>query len=157
MRCNFEESQQLARDNYQGLEQRVGAAESKLVGGIQRTLDKITNCDYQSQQVFSQKMENVASELLAAMQFSQNELAEVKQTLGSTSEEVHSIKEMCERPLATSAPQYRPPHFAAHVPGPAPPYEAAVPPRSLSLQSALPSEPSITISPDGRSLNIPLR
>ena len=52
MRCNFEESQQLARDNYHNMEQRLGAVESKLVGGIQKTLEKITNCDYQTNQSF---------------------------------------------------------------------------------------------------------
>ena len=125
------------------------------MGGIQKTLEKITNCDYQTNQSFSQKIESMGSEVLAALHFVQTELAEVKQTVGSTSEEVHSIREMCERPVPATAPQYRAPHFAAQIPGPAPPYEAAVS-ASLSLQSAIPAEPSITISPDGRSLHIPL-
>ena len=157
VRCNFEESQQLARDNYRNMEQRLGAVESKLVGGIQKTLEKITNCDYQTNQSFGQKIESMGSEVLAALHFVQTELAEVKQTVGSTAEEVHNIREMCERPVPATAPQYRAPHFAAQIPGPAPPYEAAVSARSLSLQSAIPAEPSITISPDGRSLHIPLR
>ncbi|OLP74270.1 hypothetical protein AK812_SmicGene46239, partial [Symbiodinium microadriaticum] len=63
--------------------------------------------------------------MLAALHFVQSELAEVKQTISSTIEEVHSIREMCERPLPASAPQYRAPHFAAQIPGPAPLYEAA--------------------------------
>ena len=96
----------------------------------------ITNCDYATNQAFNQKMEGIASEMLAALHFVQSELAEVKQTISSTIEEVHSIREMCERPLPASAPQYRAPHFAAQIPGPAPLYEAAVSARSLSLQSA---------------------
>ena len=157
MRGNFDETQQLARENYQNMEQRLGAVENKLVGGIQKTLEKITNCDYQTNQCFDKKIDNLGSEVLAALHFVQTELAEVKQSASTTSEEVRSIREMCERPVPAAAPQYRAPHFAAQLPGPAPSYEAAVSARSLSLQNAIPAEPSITISPDGRSLHIPLR
>ena len=157
MRANFDETQQLARENYHNLEQRLGAVENKLVGGIQKTLEKITNCDYQTNQSFDKKIDSLGSEVLAALHFVQTELAEVKQSASTTSEEVRSIREMCERPVPAAAPQYRAPHFAAPLPGPAPSYEAAVSARSLSLQNAIPAEPSITISPDGRSLHIPLR
>ena len=157
MRANFDETQQLARENYQNMEQRLGAVENKLVGGIQKTLEKITNCDYQTNQSFDKKIDSLGSEVLAALHFVQTELAEVKQSASTTSEEVRSIREMCERPVPAAAPQYRAPHFAAPLPGPAPSYEAAVSARSLSLQNAIPAEPSITISPDGRSLHIPLR
>ena len=157
MRGNFDESQQLSRDNYHNLEQRLGSVENRLVGGIQKTLEKITNCDYQTNQNVDKKIDSLGSEVLAALHFVQSELAEVKQSASTTSEEVRSIREMCERPMPAAAPQYRAPHFAAPLPGPAPSYEAAVSARSLSLQNAIPAEPSITISPDGRSLHIPLR
>ena len=157
MRGNFDETQQLARENHQNLEQRIGSVENRLVGGIQKTMEKITNCDYQSNQHHDQKIDSLGSEVLAALHFVQSELAEIKQTASTTSEEVRSIREMCERPVPAAAPQYRAPHFAAQLPGPAPPYEAGGAARSLSLQTAIPAEPSITISPDGRSLHIPLR
>ncbi|CAE7906558.1 unnamed protein product, partial [Symbiodinium sp. KB8] len=152
MRSNFDESQQLARENYHNLEQRLGSVENRLVGGIQKTLEKITNCDYQTNQNLDKKIDSLGSEVLAALHFVQSELAEAKQSASTTSEEVRSIREMCERPMPAAAPQYRAPHFAAPLPGPAPSYEAAVPARSLSLQNAIPAEPSITISPDGRKM-----
>ena len=57
-------------------------------------------------------------------------------------------------------PQYRAPAFGnPHDVPPAPGYGAHVRPRNVNLQQALPLPGSegITVSPDGRSLNIPLR
>ena len=104
VRGNFEDTQQLARENYHNMEQRLGAVENKLVGGIQKTLEKITNCDYQTNQSFDKKIDSLGSELLAALHFVQSELAEVKQSASTTSEEVRNIREMCERPVPAAAP-----------------------------------------------------
>ena len=90
----------------------------------------------------------------------QGGVAELKEALARTVEEVHSIREMCERPVMATAPQYRAPAFGhAHDVPPPPNYDAHVRPRNVNLQQALPLPGSegITVSPDGRSLNIPLK
>ena len=63
---------------------------------------------------------------------------------------------------ATSSSVYRAPASSGPAPRdlrPAPAFEARIAPRNVSLQQALPvaNTDGVTISPDGRSLNIPLR
>ncbi|CAE7252921.1 unnamed protein product [Symbiodinium sp. CCMP2592] len=160
VRGHREDAQQEAKDFHSEQGQWLSATEAKLVDGIKEVLKKITNTDFNSSQVYNQKLEGIEPEILAALNFTQNEVAELKTTLGQTSETVHSIKEMCERPVVSShPPSYRAPVFQGHhdIP-PAPPYDAHVRPR-VNLQQALPlaSPHGITVSPDGGSLNIPLR
>ncbi|CAE7359881.1 unnamed protein product [Symbiodinium sp. CCMP2592] len=158
VRGHREDAQQEAKDFHAEQGQWLNSTEAKLVDGIKEVLKKITNTDFNSSQVYNQKLEGIASEILAALNFTQGEVADLKQSLASTSEEVHSIKEMCERPvLAHNPPTYRAPTFHSHqdIP-PAPHYDAR---QRVNLQQALPlgSSEGITVNPDGRSLNIPLR
>ncbi|CAE7386640.1 unnamed protein product [Symbiodinium sp. CCMP2592] len=158
VRGHREDAQQEAKEFHAEQGQWLTSTEAKLVDGIKEVLKKITNTDFNSSQVYNQKLEGIASEILAALNFTQGEVADLKQSLASTSEEVHSIKEMCERPVvAHSPPTYRAPTFHPHqdIP-PAPHYDAR---QRVNLQQALPlgSTEGITVNPDGRSLNIPLR
>ena len=52
------------------------STEAKLVEGIKEVLKKITNTDFASSQLYTQKIEGLANELLAAMHFTQGEVAE---------------------------------------------------------------------------------
>lgn len=160
VRGSREDSAQEAKDRHTEQGSWLTSTEAKLVEGIKEVLKKITNTDFASSQLYTQKVEQLGSEVLAALHFTQGELSEVKEALTRTGEEVHTIKEMCERPLMATPPQYRAPvfgHGAREVP-PAPNYDPHVRPCNVNLQQALPMHgEGITVSPDGRSLNIPLR
>ena len=165
VRGNHEDGTTEAKERHQEQGSWLSSTEAKLVEGIKEVLKKITNTDYASSQLYTQKIEGIASELLAAMNFTQTEVAEIKDAVTKAGEEVHIIREMCERPLMTQAhpPSYRAPIFppSGHDSRPAPSYDPHVAPRSVNLQQALPlhshNPDGITVSPDGRSLNIPLR
>ena len=160
VRGNREDSAQEAKERHTEQGSWLTSTEAKLVEGIKEVLKKITNTDFASSQLYTQKVEQLGSEVLAALHFTQGELAEVKETLTRTGEEVHTIKEMCERPVMATPPQYRAPvfgHSGREVP-PAPNYDPHVRPCNVNLQQALPMHgDGVTVSPDGRSLNIPLR
>eukprot|EP00439_Symbiodinium_sp_Y106_P053195 s4398_g7.t1 len=164
VRGNHEDGATEAKERHQEQGSWLSSTEAKLVEGIKEVLKKITNTDYASSQLYTQKIEGIANELLAAMNFTQTEVAEIKEAVTKAGEEVHIIREMCERPLMTQAhpPSYRAPIFppSGHDSRPAPSYDPHVAPRSVNLQQALPlhshNPDGITVSPDGRSLNIPL-
>eukprot|EP00439_Symbiodinium_sp_Y106_P080835 s938_g19.t1 len=114
-----EDSAQEAKDRHTEQGSWLTSTEAKLVEGIKEVLKKITNTDFASSQLYTQKVEQLGSEVLAALHFTQGELSEVKEALTRTGEEVHTIKEMCERPLMATPPQYRAPvfgHGAREVP-----------------------------------------
>ncbi|CAE7612629.1 NPHP3 [Symbiodinium sp. CCMP2592] len=115
VRGHREDAQQEAKDYHAEQGQWLSATENKLVDGIKEVLKKITNTDFNSSQVYNQKLEGIASEILAALNFTQTEVGDLKTTLSQTSEVVHSIKEMCERPVVSShPPSYRAPVFQGH-------------------------------------------
>ena len=153
VRGSREDSAQEAKERHTEQGSWLTSTEAKLVEGI-------NNTDFASSQLYTQKVEQLGSEVLAALHFTQGELSEVKEALTRAGEEVHTIKEMCERPVMATAPQYRAPvfgHGGREVP-PAPNYDPHVRPCNVNLQQALPMHgEGITVSPDGRSLNIPLR
>ena len=137
VRSHREEFSQESRELHTEQGTWLTSTENKLVEGIKELLKKITNTDFASSQLYNQKIEGIASEILQALDFTQGEVAELKAALARIGEEVHSIKEMCERPVMATPPQYRAPAFGSpHDVTPAPNYDAQVRPRNVNLQQA---------------------
>ena len=125
------------------------STEAKLLSrGSRKSSRRSRTRDFASSQLYTQKIEGLANELLAAMHFTQGEVAEIKEAVSRAGEEVHIIREMCERPLTTQSqpPSYRAPIFppSGHDARPVPSYDPHVAPRNVNLQQALPMH-----SPEG--------
>ncbi|CAE7242755.1 FCPF [Symbiodinium sp. CCMP2456] len=156
-----------------------------IVDGVKEVIKKVTTCDYKSFKGMTKQIEQLGQELVASIGYLQTDSTAIKDNLynlavalASTSEQVQTVREYCERPPV--------PLMQAHDRGPPPPtYEAPTvishmgpgDRRQLHLQTAIPvhavpghshdsagpsqaqstAQPSVHIDlGEGRKVNIPL-